>query len=150
MIIGDVNCCGRSKSHALNKCVQINDCSQVAAIAVTYRWKDHECSIDKIQTDNGASAIAMEDEWIANSDHGRIAADVVCHFTKELRMVTDWDALRSWADQHQISREEANEYDDNRTYGEAYEALRMLMASEWQREIVVCECERVCYNWACR
>ena len=81
----------------------------------------------------------MEDEWIANSDHASIAAEVVCRFTKTPRKVTDWDALKSWADQHQISREEAYRFDDTRTYGEAYQEVRKLMASEWQKEIVVCE-----------
>ena len=138
-ILGDVNCCGQRKSRALNEWLQNNDWSEVAAIAVTHRWKDHACSIDKILTGNGARAIAMEDEWIANSDHASIAAEVVCHFSKIPRKVTDWDALRSWADQHQISREEADEFDDTRIYGEAYEEVRKLMASEWQREIVVCE-----------
>ena len=81
----------------------------------------------------------MKDEWIANSDHASIAAEVVCRFTKVRRKVTDWDALRLWADQHQISREEANEFDDIRTYGEGYEEVRQLMPQNSQREIVVCE-----------
>ena len=64
---------------------------------------------------------------------------MVCQFTKVHRKVTNWDALRSWADQHQISREEANRFDHTRVYGEAYEEVRKLIASEWQREIVVCD-----------
>lgn len=138
-IIGDVNCCGQSKSRALNEWLQINDWSEVAAIAVTYRWKDHESSIDEILTGNGARGIAMEDEWIANSDHASIAAEVVCRFMKVPRKVTAWDALKSWADQHQISRQETDEFDDTRTHGEAYEEVRKLMASEWQRGMEVCK-----------
>ena len=62
----------------------------------------------------------MEDEWIANSDHPSIAAEVLCSFRKVPKNVTNWDALRSWADQHQISPEEAYRFDDARTYGEVY------------------------------
>ena len=53
--------------------------------------------------------------------------------------LTNWDAGRSWADLHQISREEAERFNDIRTYVEAYEEVRTLMASEWQREIVFCD-----------
>ena len=138
-IIGDLNCCGQRKSQALNEWLQHNDWNEVAAIAGTHRWKNHACSIDKILTGNRARAIAMEDEWLANSDHASIAAEVVCQFTKVLRKVTNWEALRSWADQHQMSREEVDNFDDTRVYGEAYEEIRNLMASEWQREIVLCD-----------
>ena len=62
MIIGDVNCCGQRKSRALSEWLQNNECSEVAAIAVTDQWKDHECSINTILTGNGTRAIAMEDK----------------------------------------------------------------------------------------
>lgn len=127
-IIGDVNCCGQRKSRASTEWLQNNEWSEVAAIAVTHRWKDYECSMDKILTGNGARAIAMEDKWFANSDDASIAAEVVCQFGKVHRKVTDWDGVRAWAHLHQISREEAKGLDVTRTYRKAYEEVRKLMA----------------------
>ena len=53
-IISEVNCCEQRKLRASNEWLQNNEWSEVAAIAVTHRWKDHECSSDKILSGNGA------------------------------------------------------------------------------------------------
>lgn len=137
IIIGDINCCRQRKCPALNECLQDNEWSDIVANTVTYQWNNYECGIYKILTSNGARAIAGKDEWLVNSDHAYIVAEVICQFQQVCRKGTDWEAVRSWAGQNQISREEWSEFDETPEYGVAHAAIRELIGSQWQRDIMV-------------
>lgn len=136
-IIGDINSCGGRKRQALEQWLENGEWRETSAIQHTHEWRDHKCSIDKILTKHNTRALAVEDSWVANSDHAFIAMEAQSEYQKVKRYTTDWDAVKKWAEEN--SAKEGREWDSTAEYGAAYREVVIRMKTEWQRELTICK-----------
>lgn len=97
---------------------------QIESVPVTHKYRDHECVIDRIFTNQDTSAYAFQDPWLSNSGHAVIACVTNMEGKRRKQFTTDWQAVKDWARDNEEEGEERL-----LRYGEAYGCIRELICS---------------------